>query len=60
MKCYINTKNRSTRHFTGCNANDDDDDDDDDGTSKLTASKPREIDFCFKIFLCYRTSQLLK
>ena len=38
----------------GCNANgggdydDDDDYDYDDGISKLTASKPREIDFCFK------------
>ena len=55
MECYINTENgRRTRHFMGCNANgggDYDDDDDDDGISKHTASKQREIDFCFKIFL---------
>ena len=67
MECYINTENgRSTRHIMACNTNDDDDDDDndgdddDDGTSKRTVSKPREIDFCFKISLIYRISQLLK
>ena len=58
MECYINTENgRITRHFMGSNANDDDDDD---GTSKLTVSKLREIDFYFKILLFYRISQLLK
>jgi hypothetical protein len=59
MECYINTDvGRNARQLMGSNVNYGDDDDD--GTSKLTVSKPREINFCLKIFLFWRISQLLK